>query len=296
MAEQEMYFRPPSEVESFIIRVMHGCPHNKCTFCNLFKKVPYRPIPLKEIFAGIDQDAVDLGTESVKFVTSMYLEGGDPLALPTDDLVFIMEYAKSKFPELTRFACYATALYTGMKTVDELKRLREAGLTRIFVGLESGSDIILKKTHKGCTSDDIRRVAASLKEAGIEMDVSMMLGIGGTELSRRHAVETAKLLNDIEPDTVRIRTYMPKNETELGEEFRRGEFSRMDPYEVLNELRLMVHYIDGSMQLLSEHWSDYCLFNAFMPAAKPQLLKHIDETLAQPEDSFYTVELNSERA
>ena len=296
MTQQEMYFRPPSEAESFIIRVMHGCPHNKCTFCNLFKETPFRPVPLQEIVSGLHKDAEELGPEMGRMVKSIYLEGGDPLALPTGNLVFIMDYAKSVFPELDRFACYATARFTGHKTEDDLKALSKAGLRRVFIGLESGCDEILEGTNKGCTSADLKRVGKMLKKAGIEMDVSMMLGIGGPEFSRQHALKTAELLNAIEPECVRIRTFLPKKETPLGDDYLQGRFALMDPYDILNELRLMVEHIDGRLQLLSEHWSDFILFNAYMPGAKEELLKYIDEALTRPLESFRQTGLSEDRA
>ena len=226
---EDMYFRPPSAANNLLIRVMHGCPYNKCTFCNVFKKIPYRPVPLSEITACLDKDAEEFGPEYIDSVDSIYLEGGDPLALPTGDLLYIMDYAKSRFPALKRFACYATALFTGRKNVLELKELAQAGLARVFVGLESGCDELLKATNKGCTCDDLKRVGAMLREAGIEMDVSMMLGIGGPELSRRHALAPAGLLNDIEPECVRIRTYMPKGDSPLGNAYLQGGFRLMTP-------------------------------------------------------------------
>ncbi len=296
MAEQEMYFRPPSEAESFIIRVMHGCPHNKCTFCNLFKETPFKPVPVEEVAAGLDQDARELSPELREMVTSMYLEGGDPLALPPVDLLTIMEHAKSSFPKLTRFADSATARFTGQKTLDELKRLQKAGLTRLFIGLESGCDQILEATNKGCSAADLKRVGLMLKEAGLEMDVSMMLGIGGPHYSQKHAVGTADLLNAIEPVCVRIRTFLPKKETPLGDDYLQGSFALMEPHQILAELRLMVEHITGRMQLLSEHWSDFILFNAYMPEAKEELLKYIDAALAEPRESYRQVGLSEGRA
>ena len=291
-----MYFRPPSEANNLLIRVMYGCPYNKCTFCNVFKKTPYRPAPLSEITACLDRDAEEFGPEYIDSVDSIYLEGGDPLALQTGDLLYIMDYAKSRFPALTRFACYATALFTGRKTLPELKDLAKAGLARVFVGLESGCDELLTATNKGCTRDDLKRVGAMLREAGIEMDVSMMLGIGGRDLSERHALTTAELLNEIEPVCVRIRTYMPKEDTPLGHDYLQGRFILMEPHEILRELRLMVENISGRMQLLSEHWSDFIMFNAYLPEAKEELLKYIDQALTQPRESFRVTGLSKGRA
>ncbi len=296
MAEQETYFRPPSEAESFIIRVMHGCPHNQCTFCNLFKTVPFKPVPLEEVLAGIDRDAQWLGPDLGRQVKSVYLEGGDPLALPADRLLAIMEHAKVRFPDLERFAGYATARFTGRKTQEELNALGRAGLRRVFVGLESGCEEILRATRKGCNRADLIRVGDMLKKAGIEMDVSLMLGIGGAELSRQHAVETAELLNAIEPACVRIRTFVAKGGTDLGRDYLDGRFQLMEPHEILRELRLMVSYITGHMTLLSEHWTNFIHFVAEMPDSKKELLKFIDQALARPRSDFREIGLSEGRA
>lgn len=294
--QQEVYYRPPTEADSFIIRVMHGCPHNECTFCNLFKTVPFRPVPLADVLSGIDSDAEDLGEAHRPKLTSMYLEGGDPLALRSESLLAIMEHAKSRFPNLGRFACYATARFGIQKKQEELNALGRAGLRRVFVGLESGSDTILQATNKGCTSDDLKRFGEKLFLAGIEMDVSMMLGIGGQALSREHAVKTAELLSAINPVCVRIRTFVAKHDTPLGDEYLEGRFELMDPHDILRELRLMVEHTTGRMQLLSEHWSDFIHFAADLPGAREALLDYIDQALAQPRESFRPVGIDDERA
>lgn len=296
MAQQEMYFRPPSEANSFIIRVMRGCPHNKCAFCNLFKNVACKALPLPEIFSGMDKDAEDLGREYVGLVDSIYLEGGDPLALRAENLLAVMAHAKSVFPALERFACYATARFTVKKKQEELQALADAGLRRVFIGLESGLDAILRGAKKGCVGADILKAGAMLKQAGIERDVSIMLGIGGKEFSNEHAIATARLISVIEPECVRIRTFIPKTGTELGDECLKGNFTLMAPHDIMRELRLMVEHIDGNTLLLSEHRSDFILFNACMPEAKQPLLEHIDQHLARPESSFRAIGIESARA
>ena len=293
---QETYFRPPSEADSFIIRVMHGCPHNKCAFCNLFKGVPYRPLPLEEVLVGLDQDALELGERLGAMVTSIYLEGGDPLALRTETLLRIMSHAKTRFPNLTRFACYATARSVVSKMQDELNALGEAGLQRVFVGLESGCDALLERDHKGCTAADLRRAGVLLAAARIELDVSLMLGLGGPELSSRHALETAALLNDLAPACVRIRTLVPKEGTELGREFAEGGFALMDPYAILRELRLMVSQLHAPMLLRSEHWSDYIHFEAQIPEAREALLELIAKNLKLPEARFRPTGLYADKS
>lgn len=286
MDQQDIYFRPPSEADSFIIRVMQGCPHNACTFCNLFKDIRCKALPLEAVLQGIDKDAATLGPKFIGLVNSIYLEGGDPLALRCGRLLAIMEHAKRVFPALKRFAWYATARSTVKKTPRELRSLAEAGLQRVFVGLESGVDAILRSAKKGCSSADLLRAGTLLSDAGIEMDVSMMLGIGGKKYSAEHAVMTGRLISAIEPACVRIRTFVPKTGTELGKDYLNGTFVLMGPHDILRELRLMVENITGKTRLLSEHWTDFVLFDAHMPEARGPLLEYIDKHLAMPEASF----------
>lgn len=286
MSQNEYYRRPPSEADSFIIRVMDGCPHNKCTFCDSYRAVKCRVLPIAQVLGGIKKDSEDLGTSLRPLVTSMYLEGGDPMFIDTDYLMTVMSYAASVFPELQRFACYATARSVINKKRHELAELSGAGLRRVFVGLESGSDKILRLTNKGCTSVDLALAGKMLTEAGIEMDVSIMLGIGGAEFTKEHAEKTAQLLNNISPVCVRIRTFTPKPGTELGEDWQSGRFTVLEPHDILRELRMMVGSITGTMQLLSEHWTNFIHFNALMPDAKDKVLSHIDYCLTLPRSSF----------
>lgn len=296
MQQEEVYYRPPSEAESFIVRVMRGCPHNACTFCNLFKGVPCKILPLEEVLAGLEQDAEDVSAKYLHKITSMYLEGGDPLAIPSKRLLAIMGHARKLFPQLERFACYATARFTIKKTQEELNALGVAGLRRVFVGLESGSGELLKSLRKGCTPEELILAGRMLAEAGIEMDVSMMLGIGGLERSNEHALETAALLNEIQPECVRIRTFAVKSNTELGNDYLNGRFTLMGPHDILRELRFLVENISGKMRLLSEHWTNFAHFDARMPEAGPALLEHIDKQLSIPEAQFRPVGITDRKS
>lgn len=283
------YFRPPSEAESFLVRVMRGCSHNKCTFCNMYKDIRLEITPIEEVLAGIDQDAQDLGEKNLHHVTSLYLEGGDPMVRKTDDLVKIMEHARLRFPFIKRIACYATARSIARKKQAELQSLFAAGLRRVHVGLESGLDQVLERTCKGCSSADFRHVNRLLAQAGIENDVSIMLGIAGPELSQHHAVATAALLSDIRPASVRIRTFVPNTGTPLGDEYLAGSFILMGPHDILRELQMLVQYITAPMHLLSEFWSNFVLFDAQLPQAREELLQLIDNALAKPENEFRQV-------
>ena len=291
MAQTEIFFRPPSEAESFIVRVMHGCPHNACTFCSMFKDIPCKVLPLEEVLDSLETDARYLGPRFIPKVQSMYLEGGDPLAIGSKHLLSVMNHARRLYPGLDRFACYATARFTIKKKPAELSVLAKAGLRRVYVGLESGLDTILESAKKGCTSADLMLAGKMLADAGIEMDVSILLGIGGKRYSSAHALMTAQLLDALEPDCVRIRTFVPKAGTELGADYLQGNFVLMGPHEILQELYQMVEHMHGKTRLLSEHWTDFIFFDAQMPLGKAPLLALIQQHLELPESSFRAVGL-----
>lgn len=292
---QQMYYRPPSEEESFIVPVMRGCSHNKCAFCNTYRGIVCKALPLEEIVATMEADAAELGPERLDLVQSVYLEGGDPMFLKTERLLAIMREAKRVFPRVNRFACYATARQTVKKSAEELRALAEAGLRRVFVGLESGSDAVLERTNKGCDSSDILEAGKKLASAGIELDVSMMLGIGGREDSQEHATATARLINALAPQCIRILTFSPKRDTEMGDDYLAGKFALMSPHETIRELKHLISQIDAPTQLVSDHWTNFVLFKAAMPAAKDALLAYIDKHLELPETSFRQVGIDEAR-
>ncbi len=283
------YYRPPSEEDSFLIRVMEGCPHNKCTFCGMYRGVKCRVLPLEEILQGIEKDASELGPKFLPLLTSLYLEGGDPMALPMPMLRAIIVQAKNFFPSLERIASYATVKSIQRKSLSELRELASLGLKRVHMGLESGSDDILQRTNKGCSREDIWQAADILHEVGIENDVSMMLGIGGKALSQKHALETASLINMISPACIRIRTFIPIAETPMASDVLQGLFVLMEPHQVLAELHLLVKNISAKTQLLSEHHSNFITFSAQMPEGKQKLLQLIEQAMMQPRESFRPV-------
>ncbi|MDR2892321.1 MAG: radical SAM protein [Deltaproteobacteria bacterium] len=293
VVQEPQYFRPPSEADSLLVQVMKGCPHNKCRFCGIFRDIPFRIIALRKVLEQLDADAEEFGPELLDKVTSIYLEGGDPLALGAEHLLAIMRHAWSRFPALQRLACYATARSVLRKTPDELHQLAQAGLQRVYVGLESGVDEILLANNKGCSRSDLILAGKKLLEAGIENDVSMMLGIGGAELSERHARETAEVINLIHPAGVRIATFIPQYSTELGQDCLDGNFTLMGPHAVIRELRLLIESIDIPVHILCSHWSNFIQFEAILPLGKQKLLRIIDEALYLDESQFRLVGITS---
>ncbi len=285
MGQQTIYYRPPSEAGSFIIQTSLGCAHNKCRFCSMYTRTRFRILRVADIIASMDADVAELG-DLASAVTSLFLGDGSAIVMRAEQLLRVMEHAHRCFPNLERIACYGAAQHIIRKTPAELRALRGLGLRRIHCGIESGNDEILRRINKGCTRADLLRTGEVLFDAGIELDGSIMIGIGGYALSDANAQDTGVLLNACAPATVRIRTFVPKLGTPMGDEYLRGEFKLLDPHAALFELRVMVSSLVCATELRSDHWTNFAPVFGVLPGDKRLALGVIDEALARPPESF----------
>jgi radical SAM superfamily enzyme YgiQ (UPF0313 family) len=269
-------YRPPSEADSLLIQATVGCPHNKCSFCMIYKKgPPYRVRPVAHICADIDTARKTYGDR----VRTLFFPAGNTIAMPTADLAAICRHARKRFPELTRITVYGSSSYIVKKGLKALKALRAAGLCRIHVGLESGDDEVLARIKKGTTAAEQIEAGLMVKAAGIELSEYVILGIGGVARSEAHAVNTAKTLAAIAPDFVRLRTLVPKINTLLLHQIKKGRFRLLSPHQVLSETRLLLERMDCPTHLASDHYSNYINLSGRLPEDKPHLLAAIDEAL-----------------
>jgi radical SAM superfamily enzyme YgiQ (UPF0313 family) len=276
-------YRPPSEADSLLIQATVGCPHNKCTFCMVYKKGPrYRVRPVKEICEDIDV-AYDVYGENV---TSLFFPAGNTIAMPTRDLAAICRYGREKFPKLRRITVYGSSQYIARKGPEALAALARAGLSRIHVGLESGDDETLKRVKKGTHAAEQITAGQMVRAAGMELSEYVVLGLGGTERSDIHALKTADVLTAIEPDFVRLRTLVPKVNTLLLHQIKKGRFQLLSPHQVLRETRRLLENIRCSTRLASDHYTNYLNLAGNLPQDKDRLLTEIDRALQRPEDSF----------
>ena len=198
--------RPPSEAQSLLIRATRNCPWNQCIFCPAYKGVKFSRRTVEEVKKDIDNMEKEYAAYK-GMIRSAFLQDADSLVLKTSDILEILTYAKEKFPGLERITTYARATTLKRKTVEELKELCKAGLTRIHVGLESGSANVLKMIRKGITPEDIVEGGKKVVEAGMSLSEYIMPGVGGKTMSAENAVETARLLNQVKPDFIRVRTF-----------------------------------------------------------------------------------------
>jgi radical SAM superfamily enzyme YgiQ (UPF0313 family) len=269
-------YRPPSEADSLLIQATMGCPHNKCTFCMVYKKGPlYRARPVKEICEDVD-GAYDLYGANV---TSLFLPAGNSIAMPTQDLAAVCRYSLAKFRGLQRITVYGSPQDIVQKGLADLVVLREAGLSRIHVGLESGDDVILKRVKKGTNASDQITAGRIVKKAGMELSEYVILGLGGVGRSQIHALKTAQVINEIEPDFVRLRTLVPKINTLLLHELKKGRFQLLSPCQVLEETRLLLENLQCPTILTSDHYTNYLNLSGNLPEDKDRLLGEIDRAL-----------------
>ncbi len=235
--------RPPSEAQSLLIRVTRNCPWNQCIFCPAYKGVKFSRRSVEEVKKDIDNMSKEY--ESYRgMIKSAFLQDADSLVIKTQDILEIINYTREKFPGLERITTYARATTLKRKTVEELRQLREAGLTRIHVGLESGSAKILKMIKKGITPEDIVEGGKKVVEAGMSLSEYIMPGVGGKSLSEENAVETARLLNQIEPDFIRVRTFAMHPMSPMHKLVDDGSFVIMNDAEIVGEIRTLVATLD----------------------------------------------------
>lgn len=276
-------YRPPSEAGSLLIQATIGCPHNKCTFCKMYKGTKFRLRPVEEI----KEDLLAAQNYYGKFIESLFFPDGNTIIMKTDQLVEIFEYAHSLFPHLKRITVYGSARYVNVKKQEEINRLKEAGLSRIHMGMESGDDEVLKRICKGATAEQVVAAGTKLKNAGIDVSEYYLVGIGGEELSTQHAINSAKALSQFSPDFVRLRTFVPAPGTPLYDDCESGAFKLLSPHQALKEVRLLIENLDcQGTTVLSDHYSNYWDVNGRLPEDKEKMLADIDHALSIDESRF----------
>ena len=236
----EPVFRPPSEAESLILQVTVGCSHNRCTFCAMYRNKRFFVRDLREVLAEIAEAAAEWPE-----APRVFLGDGDALAAPADFLKEVLSALKRQFPRLRRVTCYATPMNLLEKTHDELKELAASGLSLLYVGLESGSDAVLKAVGKGATSGECVEGVAKAKAAGIRSSVMVLLGLGGVEGSEMHARETARAVNRMAPAYLSALTWIPVAQAPLARGLEAGRFRLPDDDGILDELALLIEHLDA---------------------------------------------------
>jgi radical SAM superfamily enzyme YgiQ (UPF0313 family) len=267
--------RPPSEAFSILLQVTLGCSHNKCTFCGTYKDKRFTIKDDQIILSDIR-----FASRHMKRQDRLFLMDGDALIIPQKRLMWILERINEYLPWVRRVGLYANAKSIKMKSLDNLIELRENGLGILYLGVETGDDRVLKEIRKGSSAESFIETGQKVKEAGIKLSVTVLLGIAGKERSLQHARATGELLSAMDPDYVGALTVMLIPGTPLYEDYSAGNFGLPTEKELLVELREMISHTNLSRGLFfSNHASNYLPVKARMPKGKQQALDLIDRAI-----------------
>ena len=289
MRYEGQIYRPPSEANSLLIQATIGCPHNKCTFCSMYKDTKFRIRSVEDI----KEDLTSARDYYGDMVYSIFFPDGNTIAMKTDQLLEILNHTTALFPHAERITMYGSARFVNRKPLEDLIRLKEAGLNRVHMGMESGDDVTLAAVNKGTTADEIIAAGRKLKLAGIETSEYYLVGIGGVERSMEHARQSARVLNEISPDFIRLRTFAPSFGTPLYDDYQTGKFKLLTPYQALAEVRVLIENLTcaGSM-VLSDHVSNYWNVNGRIPQDKDEMLAALVYALTVDESNFRPAHLS----
>ncbi len=270
--------RPPSEARSYILQITYGCSHNRCTFCGTYLDKPFRIRPADEVLEDIE-----LARQVIPHTRRIFLADGDALVLSTRQLIPILDALNAAFPRLERVGIYANARDLLHKSETDLALLRRKGLGIVYIGLESGSDEVLRRVRKGATADDMVQAVHKARAAGMRASVIGILGIGGTELSSEHAETTGRVVSAMDPDYFSMLTLMLIPGTELHQQWEAGTFQLMEPDAMLFELRQTINHLTGLSHCVfrTNHASNYLPLAGTLPQDKERLLTTLDEALKQ---------------
>ena len=274
-------YRPPSEARSLIFQVTLGCSFNECSFCDMYRSKEYSERPWDEIKAEMD-----LMASQMPHTRRIFLADGDALNLDAKYLEKIVRHLKERFPNLERISCYAMPMNILKKTPEELESLNRAGLDMFYLGIETGSDVILKKVTKGATSKTIIKSVNKAKDAGYTMSCMVILGLGGKTYSKEHISGTAQVINACTPHYVGALTLYLENgiKQEFLDKFKEP-FIRINDDESLEELHGLVRQIETESQIVfrANHGSNAYTIKGTFPQDKHAMLEKIDWMKQHPE-------------
>ncbi len=273
-------YRPPSEANSLIIQVTIGCSHNGCTFCSMYKSKKFRIRSKGDIFNDLEEMS-----KSCKGIRRIFLADGDALILKTADLKDILLKIKELFPNCERVGIYATPRDILNKSAEELKELKEYGLGIAYLGVESGSDRILSAINKGAGSQEIIEAGKRISGSGIKLSVTLISGIGGKECLKEHATESAKVVNEINPDYLGLLTLLVEPGTQMYNMVNDGTFKLLSPEEVALETQILIKNLKlRNCIFRSNHASNYFTLEGTLPNDKNRLLQQLNDVLNNSEN------------
>lgn len=270
-------YRPPGEWKSYLLQTTMGCSNNTCTFCGMYLDKKFHIRPMADILEDIRMAKAYYGD-----VERVFLCDGDAIIMRTQELLTILEALYRTFPSLQRVTTYAGPRSTLAKTPEELRTLREAGLTRAYLGVETGCDALLKQVKKGVDAAQMLEAGVRLREAGMDLWVMVILGLAGTgEPSRRHMLDTAAMMNEMKPRHLSALTLTLDPGTELYQDYRAGRFHPITPRESLLEAKLLLENLTvDPLHFTCNHASNYLPLKGGLPEDRDRFLAMLDRALA----------------
>lgn len=283
----EPVFRPPSEWKSLILQVTNGCSWNKCTFCDMYTSEDKKFKPKK--IDIIEQEIIKVATSGIP-TGRVFLADGDAMMLPFKRLKEILELIKLHLPQVTRVSSYCLPRNLSNKTVEQLTELNNLGLKLMYIGCESGDDQVLALIEKGETYQSSLIALNKIKQAGMKSSVMILNGLGGPELSRQHAINSAKLMNEAQPNYLStLVVSFPLGEVRFAEKFIQGSlkpFRQLTQQELFSEMEILLSELDLEKTIFrSDHASNYLVLKGILGNDKETLLNQVRQALQQPSDA-----------
>ncbi len=268
-------FRPPSEANSLILQITLGCSHNKCTFCYMYKDKQFKTKSYEEI-----KKHILLTKNYYPNPKKIFLGDGNVLCLSTEKIIQILNLIKSNFPNVERISSYAGPLDLLRKSDEDLMKIKLAGLDMLYMGVESGSDEVLQSVHKGVSQKEMITAGKKAKQAGYILSCMIISGLGGKKLLNSHALESSKVISEINPDYFALLTLFIEENTPMKKIIDSGEFNLLSPHEIMLETKMMLENIDLEHCIFrANHASNYISLKGILNKDKKIILKAIEDAL-----------------
>jgi radical SAM superfamily enzyme YgiQ (UPF0313 family) len=287
MRYEGQIFRPFSEANSYLLQATIGCSHNGCTFCGMYKKKKYRVRSMQEI-----KEDIQMAREYYGDLEKVFICDGDAIAMETHQLLEILDTLYQTFPSLRHVGSYVGPRSTLSKSNSELRSLREGGLVKAYLGVETGDDRLLKQVKKGVGAQEMLEAGRKLVESGFNLTAMILLGLAGKgPRSREHALATADIINQIRPKYLAAMTVTPVPGTVLYQEVQNGEFQVLDAFETLEEMKIILENISlDDLKFVGVHASNYLPLQGTLPRDKQKMLDTVELVLNTRNHSYLRAE------
>jgi len=270
-------YRPPTEAGSLIVQITIGCSHNKCIFCGMFKDKKFRIRNVEEIIEELKE-----ARSTYSHIEQIFLADGDALIYKTEDLIKILDYIKENIPKCKHVTSYASPRSLLLKTQEELDILHQKGLNILYLGMESGSDEVLKYMNKGATASEVTLAGQKAKKAGFQLVIMVLSGLGGKKLWKEHAISSGRVLTLIKPDSIAQMTLNIIPGTELYDKVKLGEFEVLTTNELLIETKLLLEHTNiDQCEFLTNHVSNYINIQGIINRDKSRMITQLDYAIKE---------------